>query len=364
MTVDKGRHLTQCGRTYWVCLALCAFVATSSFRQCEAQPWYPSPDGRSVQHIRCDGGDWRPDAALRASTLCGPDKVFSYGHHGPSFNSGGLPQLNTQGTRFGIASICYSGQLGAQGVSPAKQLAFNSPDAALQLCLRTGKPVVGFRHEVINQVDIDGSIMFSDNNGGDLVPLSQTRVIAYVPLKDGGVNLVEVKHPERLFPGVRFFDGWVDEADDIAKFTHTGVPIRGPRSELRRITSLGVRGLLPSGFSAGPGVIAGLTVEIAKDGIKGEVLNQAAYPLAYVQARRMGKIQVAARIAHTAASWGVDVTKSDFTSHNQGWGNMLADPLGWAFGRNHSAQSYLDYQDPGRIQRIIKAAEQDILGYP
>jgi hypothetical protein len=189
--------------------------------------WFVSPDGQSVQHRSCDDGNLGPDLALRNKFVGGSDILFTYGCHGPSLKSGGLELLNPGNARLGIASICHGGQRAAAGISVAQQMAEGFRDAGLELCQKYRVPVICFQDEVTNQADLNNTIFFTQDIGKKMIPLSDTKVMAYVPTRNGEIKIVQVKRPERLWPSLKIFNGWINEQDDTAKF----IVFRPPRLE-------------------------------------------------------------------------------------------------------------------------------------
>lgn len=80
MVTNKSGLITKAERASGVWQLLCVLgqilLMISGGRICQGQSWFASPDCRGVQHKGYDGGDWGPDAALRAAAPCGASKVF------------------------------------------------------------------------------------------------------------------------------------------------------------------------------------------------------------------------------------------------------------------------------------------------
>lgn len=124
---------------------------------------------------------------------CMPGKPSIFGFHGPSFKGGAVVPFVNPNTRYVLLAACNCA------------VGENFESAAVQL----KRPVVGFSHEFLNQAGVEGSNrgLICQTGEGELVPLKDWGMKAAVPCKDGRINVVAVKHPERLFRNIPLQDG-------------------------------------------------------------------------------------------------------------------------------------------------------------
>ncbi len=127
----------------------------------------------------------------------------------------------------------------------------------------------------------------------------------------------------------------------------------------------GYRGLnIPKPYALGPGLIVSGFAELAKDGLTGDILNEAAYHYAYKNTKNA---QERAMLEGRAAGWGYDVRdphyEDKFKSRNSSWANLLAQPCNWFFGaklRDLDSEQYMNRDDPLAGERILERIRRDI----